>query len=255
LTQSIPANQCNADGDREPRQETIQVDGFYRSYWLVPPQEIDTRERSPLVLIFHGSGGTGQAMYQDGKEIIANVPANALLAFPDGRLQDWHYGQVGWDVRRPDALDLAFVSSLVNELRTRHCIDDDRIYAIGFSWGSWMASAIGCVFGAEVAGISIVSGGPPMFELGECKGQGVAAFIVHGRADPVEPFVYGEKARDAWQQLNGCEAQESVLDNHKCIDFENCRSGKQVRWCPHDGGHSAPARTWSDMWQFFDTQT
>ena len=59
-------------------------EGFSRTYALVPPKDFDLEKSYPLVVVFHGAGGSGIEMLTDtGLKDLASEQGY-LIAFPNG---------------------------------------------------------------------------------------------------------------------------------------------------------------------------
>ena len=184
----------------------------------------------PLVLQFHGAGGNGEGFagtFQlDSGEMV--------LISPDGVVQDWAGGGVGWDTRNNTTPDIQLVQALIQRATAEHCIDTSRIYAIGFSWGGWMATQVACALGASLRGFVSVAGGGPG---GSCAGP-VGGMVVHGTNDGAEPIAAGTQSRDKFQGIDGCGDSLGTASVPGCQAFGDCT--KPLLWCQHEGGHEIP---------------
>jgi poly(3-hydroxybutyrate) depolymerase len=213
-------------------QYTIDVGGRPRSYYLLPSSKSGP---VPLVLSFHGYGGSGQRNMNDLSPEAASHGA-AVHVFPDGVAQPWRQNARGWDARWNESADIAFVLALIEEAKAKHCIDEQRIYAVGFSWGGWMAMRVACALGEEIRGAVSVAGGGPH---GLCGGP-VKVLVAHGAADQTADLAQGRFSRDRWLDLNGCQhATASPASLAGCVTYGGC--SKPVWWCEHQGGHEVPA--------------
>ena len=108
-----------------------QVDGETREAIVYAPAASRGGERVPLVLSFHGYGDNMQNFQY----------TNVHVAWPDAIVVcfqglETHRGLPGWQVERGGIdRDLKLVDVALSSLRETYNVDDDRIYATGFSNG------------------------------------------------------------------------------------------------------------------------
>src|SRR5690606_34540013 len=109
---------------------TLQVAGTRRSYLLHVPATYDGTEPVPLIVDFHGIGGSGQSQRSSSPYPAVTDPEGVIMAFPDGLM-----GPLGtaWNVGPccvADVDDVAFANALVTDIQETACIDPDRVYAV-----------------------------------------------------------------------------------------------------------------------------
>ena len=110
---------------------TWPVDGETREAIVYPPTASRGEESVPLVLSFHGYGDN---MHNFQHTNVHAAWPDAIVVYFQG-LQT-RGGLRGWQVRRGDVdRDLKLVDVALASLRRTYTIDDDRIYATGFSNG------------------------------------------------------------------------------------------------------------------------
>ena len=131
---------------KEPGDEnrTVLVNGTTRSYVLHVPPGYDGTTQVPLVVDFHGVGGSGMSQRSSSPYPAVLDPDGVVMAFPDGLR-----GPAGtaWNVGPccvADVDDVAFARALVADVEASLCIDSSRIYAVGVLTGGGMAHYLGC---------------------------------------------------------------------------------------------------------------
>lgn len=162
--------------------QALRVGGVLRRYLLSLP----TRQSgpAPLVVAFHGlrqragwfAAATGLAKATRAAGEILAVPESDGPAFNDGRL----------GARGPadDAFALAVIARLVGQ----HWADPRRVVVTGFSNGAGMAMEVAARHPRTVSAVVSVGG-----ELIAAPGaprptNPVQAYLVHGTADPIQPW-------------------------------------------------------------------
>jgi poly(3-hydroxybutyrate) depolymerase len=204
-----------------------------RSYVLGMPAPYDANEPYPLIFVFHGS-------FSDGSKIRALLDlergTSAVFVYPDG------IGE-GWTLTR-DGRDVAFIDELLRDVEGDLCIDQHAIFAVGFSYGGWMAGALACARPALLRGIVSIAGGGPNVP---CDAR-VAAMIVHGSNDFNEPFPSGEASRDHWLAANACSKKTHAVGS--CVAYEGCAA--PVLFCRHEGEHVVPDFAARETWSFVE---
>lgn len=241
--QPAPTDGCDAASKPKTGKQTVDVDGASRSYYLIASKVV---EPVPLYIGFHGYGGNGEAD-QYTFDLQSRADGKGVFMFPDGVVQTWWQDALGWDNRNNDNPDMDFVKKLIEEAKSKHCIDASRIYVMGFSWGGWMATQVGCALGDQLRAFASVAGGGPMNNT-NC--QRTSALIMHGTSDGSEDIASGRTSRDNFSKLNACQATStSVADGH-CVAYAGCTL--PVWWCEHPGSHEVPGPWGSDaVWEFF----
>lgn len=236
---------CNvADPQKGVFDETIDVGGTSRTYVLSVPDSYDPAAPLPLVFAWHGLGNDGNgARGYFGIEEQAN--GQAIFVYPDGLPVDG--GQTGWDLDA-DGIDVRFFDAVLDKVRSSHCINEDRIFSTGHSFGGFMSNTMGCARADVLRAIAPVAGGGPFSN--QCSGP-IAAWLAHGDPDPTVPFTDGEASRDHWLAENGCDAITSPVDPAPCQTYASCQAGMGVTWCVHDMQHNWPNFAGAGIWGFF----
>jgi poly(3-hydroxybutyrate) depolymerase len=226
---------CRGGPSRVPHRATLTVDGVARHLYVVPPTSNGTAP-VPAVIGFHGSGGTGRPV-ADFWGFERASGGKALGLYPDGVAQSWYQNTVGWDTRSADSSDVKFVDAIMAWAESSYCVDSSRWYAVGFSWGGWMANHVGCARPNRFRSVVSVSGGGPSIA---CAGP-VAVMVVHGTADTAEPIAEAEASVNKWIATNGCQASTVPAFAGSCVEYSGCSAGHPLVWCRHSGGHELPA--------------
>jgi polyhydroxybutyrate depolymerase len=232
-----------------------------RTYRLFVPPGYDGRERLPVVLDLHGSGGNaaGQAATSGFEGLAATE--RFLVATLEAEGARWNV-----PVQPDRADDVLYVSDVLTHVAARVCADSTRIYATGFSGGARMTSLLACRLGARLAAAAPVAG---LRFPGPCNGRAVPLLTFHGLADTqntYEGHVPGraewvESVPDAlasWARHNACTG-DAVLDDPpgplSTLRYAGCPARAEVRLIRIDGlGHTWTRRevdTTAVMWQFF----
>jgi poly(3-hydroxybutyrate) depolymerase len=229
--------------------EPLVVDDQERTFVLHLPNDYDPTRAYALVFAWHARGTTGQiaSAYYGVERAAADA---AIVVYPDGlRLEN---GDTGWDLTA-DGYDMRFFDALYTELTNKLCVDTERVFATGHSFGGYMSNAVGCYRGDGLRAIAPVAGGPPLTD--DCV-DSVAAWIAHGTADPTVPIAQGEATRDLWVAHNGCSTRSEPIDPAPCVAYLDCEPEYPVVWCAHDeagllDGHDWPTFAGDAIWSFF----
>jgi polyhydroxybutyrate depolymerase len=181
-----------AGPEQTESRQSIDVGGVARWYLLSTPSpptpgplraEKGSPVARPLVLDFHGLGegailhattsGFGTLGQRDGFDV----------AFPNGTGTP-----VQWDTgdERATNPDLEFVRALLDQIESTTCIDTSRVYASGFSDGSFMVSLLACTMSRRITAIGAVSGLQLPTPCPTTRRVPVITF--HGTADPIVFF-------------------------------------------------------------------
>ena len=238
--------------------ERLDVEGTSREYELAVPKTMDAEKAYPLVLVFHGDGGTGPGMRQFHM-FDAVSGDEAIVAYPTGI-------GAAWDISSPSSTnaDMKFVDALVSELSTKYRVDSTRIFGTGYSSGGFLVNKIACRKTGFFRGIVSHAGGAPYEDQDpdatqwpsgytKCAGQtgGVAALVVHGDADTAVTPDSGDFSAVYWAALNGCQDARTDTTPAPCQKYEGCPTDKPVLWCLVPGlGHTVWENGATEGWAF-----
>jgi poly(3-hydroxybutyrate) depolymerase len=178
----------------------ITVNGATRSYELYLPSGYDKSRAYPVVFAFHGAGGSGK-LAQSYFGIQQASGSNAIVVYPDGLSRN---GSTSWGLYGADATaDFAFFDALVSSLRGSLCVDGNRLFAAGHSYGAYFSNTLGCARGKVLRAIAPVAGGGPFVTCDggiPCAGARRARWATTGRAT---------RARRSGASSPGCESNET----------------------------------------------
>jgi polyhydroxybutyrate depolymerase len=245
---------CGSPATPGTTTETVAFQGSQREYRLTVPENASVTHALPLILNFHADGSTAlaEAVYS---QMEAKAPARGFVVVtPQGSDP---LAPTAWNIRpetkTPD--DVAFSGALIDTISARLCIDEQRVYATGYSNGAGMTTYLGCKlssrFGgiAPVGGISLVTGCP--------RGNPVSVIAFHGTADPSVPYTGGpdpdfpatklpsvERAVATWARRDQCGAtptrQAIGTEVHRLV-YPRCARGTGVTlYSVTNGGHTWP---------------
>ena len=190
--------------------QTLVHDNINREYVLYIPNSYDGTSAVPLLVNFHGFGGSASEFmsYADMRSIAETD--TFILAYPQGSCLDgsshWNACPTGGD-NKSDADDFGFVESMINEISSQYNIDMERIYAAGYSNGGLMAYGLANYKSDLIAAVASVSG--VMLDCTGPTSHPMPVVHLHGTSDGVLPYNGG----DGWNSA------QSTLEHW--INFNN----------------------------------
>ncbi len=268
---------------QDTRRGMLVYDDMEREFDVFLPSIYrDDGDPLPMVMVFHGAGGSATSMAQlTGFNDIAEREG-FIVVYPVGPLGYWDYGAgtTEWE-NVPDVRDdPGFLAFLLPALQDTLNIDPDRIYATGYSNGARMAFRLGCDLSDRIVAIAAVSATISDEVTDNCPEDGrVSVLYMHGTGDTVTPwegkplFIEGRRISTAlsapdtvtfWATQNGCDPAtvtqiDATRDNLIGIThYTDCDDGREVRFHPvHNGSHSwfrldgAEFDASEVIWEFF----
>jgi polyhydroxybutyrate depolymerase len=238
------------------RAETMEwtIAGEKREAVVLPPSRTSDAG-APVILVFHGHGGTMRAMERKG---FQDLWPEAIVVCPQGLPtvtgSDPEGKRPGWQQRPGDPRDrdLKFVDAILKTLREKYQVDDRRIYATGHSNGGGLTYLLwarrGQVF-AAIAPVATMSGAL----LGAEDIKPLPVLHIAGRNDRLVPFDGQERVMEVARKLDGCapegEAWASAGDLVGTV--YPSRGGTPVVWVVHPGTHRYPDRAPELIVRFF----
>ena len=212
---SLSVMACSNSSD--PDLETLEHDGLTRTYSAHIPASYDANTAVPMVFNFHG--GCMDAGSQRDEMDMRNLAdtENFILVYPEGTSESgdgscliWNSGPyVDQGDTKATADDLGFVRSLVEELSSQYSVDNNRVYATGFSNGGFMTYAVGCYLSdlfAAIAPIAAMMNDEALNQdsANPCQPSHPMPVVhLHGTDDRDVRVDAGEQAIEFWVGFNG----------------------------------------------------
>lgn len=233
---------------------TLSHNGVARQYILYVPDSLDGTSRVPLMLNFHGFGGTADRHLRFADMRPLADSGTFILVYPQGTLLDgsphWNAG-LKTDRNKSDADDFGFVEALIDEISSDYNIDPARVYACGYSNGAFFSYALACYHSDKIAAIGSVAGTMMAETYNECNPSHPTAMVnIHGTSDAVVPYggTEGLKSIDAvlayWTGFNNTSATPTVnriTDGATTIERHSYTDGDKNTSVEHykviNGGH------------------
>ena len=229
----------------------ITFDGLDREYTIYVPSSYDGLTPVPLIFSFHGGGGTasGHIAINDFSELAESE--NFIAVYPQAAI-DPQDGSNAWIHKAPTSHDdIFFVEAIIDTLNNEFLINNDRVYACGYSEGGIFSYELACRLNSRIAAISSVSGSmlvdsfrDSYYNLGLCSPMhptavlliaGTADFNPHSMYNGLQPYYMSvEEITNYWANYNNCEV-EPILTNLPNIVPSDGSTVERYSWSTIEG--------------------
>jgi polyhydroxybutyrate depolymerase len=190
-------------------------------------------EPAPLVVVLHGYSGTADVQQQYFRFQEEAAARGAILAYPDGTtnqrdLQFWNATEACCNFFGADVDDVAYLSAVVDHVRSLHAVDPQRIYLTGHSNGGFMSYRMACER-ADLFAAVVSLAGATYVDPDDCApSEPVSIAQVHGTLDEVIAYdggdIIGNEYPSAavtaatWAAYNGCDT--AIEPGGEAIDLD-----------------------------------
>lgn len=266
-----------------PEASSLDAAGIVaaRPYTLNVPTNYVAGQPTPLVVMFHGYGASG-----DIEEAYFDITATSnehtfLYAYGDGTLDTtgsrfWNATNGCCDLYDIPVDDVQYFDAIVQDVESKYTVDPKRIFVIGHSNGGFMSHRLACDRSSTVAAILSLAGAQ-WEDTTNCKpAEHVAVAEVHGNADTTIPYDGGATTEGPfpaapttvadWAQFNGCTGTLAPTGQTYTIDttlppnqtivsaYGGCPTGIDVQLWTIQGGMHVPSLNrpeWGELvWGF-----
>jgi len=250
---------------------SITAANMQRRYILNVPTNYDNTHPYKLVIAFHQLNGNDVQMYKNKYYHLLDLANNtAIFVAPNGQnggtpCAGTGSGESGCGWPNPSNSDTALSDAVVAQVEENFCIDTNRIFANGWSFGGAMSYETACarpLGGTDgyLRAVAVYSGSAQI-TAGPCPPlKPVAYYASHGTQDSVLQYSGGVTMAQNFAKANGCTwaTPTEATGNHVCTDLMGCTSGYPVEFCsfvgphtpdPSDGGGAS--WEYQNVWTFF----
>jgi polyhydroxybutyrate depolymerase len=219
-------NRSQTSGDSNPAKydysSSIFSGGLQRTYNVHVGSSYDKTRPTPLLIVLHGGGGTGQGMNKLTNFNAIADRENFIVVYPDGFEKHWNDGrgvqQYRAQVQNVD--DVGFISALIDHLSEELNIDTKRVYVTGISNGAMMSHRLGCELSQKIAAIAPVAGNIPVNMASIwAPSRPVPVLLINGTEDPLVPWAGGDVhfgSAELGQVLSVVDTVKFWVANDKC---------------------------------------
>jgi polyhydroxybutyrate depolymerase len=229
----------------------IDVAGTSRSYIVTLPASYNASQPHQLVFAWHGRTGTAAQIARGNYYGLKSRMTNAIFIAGQGLGTTADPADTGWP--NTNGQDIAFVRAALAWMNANYCVDQARVFSVGFSYGGIMSHTIACQMSDTFRAVAPIAGA--IFGRPTCLTHPIAAWMTHGSMDTSASggvdFTAGESARDRIVALNHCTTTTVAADPSPCVAYQGCDAGYPVQWCAHDGAHIVPTFAAAAIATFF----
>tara|TARA_Y100000385_G_scaffold168422_1_gene174412 strand:+ start:2830 stop:4002 length:1173 start_codon:yes stop_codon:yes gene_type:complete len=223
-------------------QRTINFDGINRNFTLHIPANYTGSTSVPLLFIFHGGGGiANQFMAQTSDMRPMADTAGFILVYPQAAV-DPTDGSNSWLHKSPTTHnDVFFIETLIDSLSNEYLIDNNRVYACGYSEGGIFSYELGCRLNNRIAAFASVSGSmltdsfrSSYYNLPVCSpSHPTAVMLIPGTSDSsphssysgLDPYYMSvDDITNYWSSYNNTNSNPSVFQ----VSNTNTNDGSTV---------------------------
>jgi len=243
----------------DPTLHTITVEGMQsRTYYLNIPPGYTAGTRVPLLLGFHGLGGSAQVFREQSQLDTFTNDANIISVFPNGYgsssgvENSWNAGSCCGLSQIQSIDDVKLIKVIIREILLKYSIDPKNIWAVGYSNGGMFSYQLACNLSGVITAIGVGAGA---FTSRTCSPEiPVSVIHIHGGVDDHVPFLGGgpfdtpnvEKAFRTLNAYNQCASMPFVAasDSISSALIGSCSDGTEMKLINYyEQGH-----VWTVFW-------
>jgi len=143
---------CGSSSETGQFYQSISSGGKNRQYYVSIPAGYNPNVAAALYVGVHGRDYDGIRM-RDYLSLERHAQANENFIYPDGLRRDWGGSSaIGWQNGPMGSIyggmeDLAFFDDMLAKVRSDYCVDSNRIFVTGQSWGGDFSLVLACYRG------------------------------------------------------------------------------------------------------------
>jgi polyhydroxybutyrate depolymerase len=215
---------------------SLTVGHVTRTFVLHVPT-YNTAVNRPLLLIYHGAGGTSQSTENQTDFSKVADTTGEVVAYLQGVNNHWNEQVAG---APSTADDVGYTRAAITLIERLISFDHKRIVAVGFSNGALMVEDLGCKLAGTLALIVPVEGELAAATSPTCKpSRPIRVYEIHGTADTEISYNGGKiaghpvvvlsapKSVARWARLDRCAATPKigpVVSGVKLTTYSHCRN-------------------------------
>lgn len=253
---------------------SIEVNGVEREFRLSVPSSVQGTSL-PLVIAFHGGTDSQEDFAQQEQFDQLGEQEKFIMAYAIAE-QDRTAAEGEWflNTAATSKEDNNFTEAIVEELSGSYCLDQDRLYAIGYSLGAMFTYEVACQLNHRFAATASFAGTMPVSPESCDIASGIGILHIHGKLDYIiyyhqdwdwkdgEHEGVGTMSEvpnliDYWAEKSSCQAnavETSLTEEHvihsDCIDGVIIEHyGLQI-WDHNWPGEVGGEPTYELMWNF-----
>jgi polyhydroxybutyrate depolymerase len=224
------------------------IDGTNRRWTVDVPNDYDENKKYKLIFVWHPLGGSGSQVANGGYDgLKSRSEGTAVFATADGlNGSNAEASGTGW--WNANGGDMKLVQAMLDKINDGLCIDQDRIFSTGFSFGGMMSYSVGFQFDVFRA-VAPCSGKTGVIDYENNNTAPLPIMAFHGNSDTFVATSLGKAFLDLYAARNNCGTQTEPVSPNGCVEYQGCDA--PTTWCLFSGGHT----TWSEepaaIWKFF----
>jgi polyhydroxybutyrate depolymerase len=237
-----------------------------RPHDVFVPTGYDAAAPTPLVLLLHGYGASGDIQEAYFKFETLAESRGFLYVRPEGTVdasgsQFWNATDACCSFAGDVVDDAGYLMAVIEQVSAEYNVDPKAIFLAGHSNGGFMSYRMACQHADTIAGIASLAGAT-FADTADCTpSEPVSVLQVHGTSDPTILYDGGSvggadypsapQTVESWVTYNGCDTTQTVtagaLDLDGGIDgaetdieaFGGCDQGAEVElWTINGGSHN-----------------
>lgn len=228
---------------------TESIGGTSRKWMLDVPAGYDPSKPYRLIFVWHPLGGSGSQVVSGGFNGLKSLSGGtAIFATADGlNGSNSEASGTGW--WNANGGDMQLVKLMLDKINAGLCVDQERIFSTGFSFGGMMSYTLPFEFDVFRA-VAPSSGKDGVIPHEKTFDRPIPIMAFHGNNDT---FVLTSLGRDFFDDYrtgrNQCDNQTQPVAPSPCVQYQGCDA--PATWCEFPGGHEMWSQAPQAIWQFF----
>jgi polyhydroxybutyrate depolymerase len=174
LAQPVPPGTSN---------QLLAAGGDDGGYVRQVPPSYTGRVPMPVVIDLHGWGESAAIQVQIS-QLGAYGATHRFITVTPQIAEPALVWRLGFDGK-----DVAFMGALLHTIDATLCVDRNRVFVTGYSYGAFLTSTLACVDASQIAAVAPVAG---IQDPAGCRpSRPVPVVAFHGTADPFVPYLGG----------------------------------------------------------------
>ena len=237
-----------------------------REYIMYIPSSYDANKPYRLIFNFHCMGSSDtQCANNDGYYWLKaqDTGNTTIFVAPQG-----YTDSMPW---RSDDKDHTFFDDMLKQFKSELCIDESRVFSIGFSFGGMETYSLSVDHQKDLrAAVGIAPANYNIYVPTKTHAP-IAWMQTTGMSDTTCPWINGSSTTQGSKYIaiehgtdNGCTVPSTIptwtSGNHLCVDFTGCKAGYPTKICTFNGPHTdvstesgtnwIPTEAWKFITQF-----